>query len=249
MKAVVTAAGVGSRSGLDGKFRKEMLPIYDCREGRMVIRPIIDCILQQLLNNGIDEVAVVLRPDDTLTRSYVLKEFPDTELIFQEKQNGYGHAVLMASQFVGNESFILNAGDGFLLKSDGFYDMVEKNRGLDLNILNIMKVANPQSYGCPVVSGKGENSVITGLEEKPRLPKSEYGLCAVYYLHNSVMKRLEATVGEQMELTPAIDDSIKDGIKTIANKIDRDHWLSVGKVEEYSEVVRKSLMYAEIMRC
>ena len=111
-----------------------------------------------------------------------------------------------------------------------------------------MKVANPQHYGCPVVSKKGENSVITGLEEKPHFPKSDYGLCAVYYLHNSVMKRLEATDGDQMELTPAIDSSIKDGIKTIASIIDRDHWLSVGKVEEYSEVVRKSLKYAEIRK-
>ena len=36
MKAVVTAAGLGTRSGLDGKFRKEMLPLYDMREGKLV---------------------------------------------------------------------------------------------------------------------------------------------------------------------------------------------------------------------
>ncbi|MDA8143605.1 MAG: sugar phosphate nucleotidyltransferase, partial [Thermoplasmatales archaeon] len=112
MKAVITAAGLGTRSGLDGKIRKEMLPVYDIRNGRIVLRPIIDVIISNLLIAGLDEIAVVLDPQDLFTKNYIETNFPEAQILFQIEKRGYGHAVLTAKEFVGKGSFILNAGDG-----------------------------------------------------------------------------------------------------------------------------------------
>ena len=249
MKAVVTAAGNGTRSGLDGKFRKEMLPVYDCREGRLVLRPIIDCIIHQLNSNGIYKIAAILRNDDTLTRAYVRKEFPEVEIIFQEKPRGYGDAVLQASEFVGKDGFVLNAGDGFLLKSKDFFSKVQGVAGKSGNLINIMKVENPGHYGCPLLSMEGETITVKEIEEKPLKPKSGFGLSALYYLDNRVMKILAEMNGDNVELTPAIDMSIKAGVKTIANEISRDDWISVGKAEEYSLIINKSRDHVRTMGC
>ncbi|MCL5989079.1 MAG: dTDP-glucose pyrophosphorylase, partial [Candidatus Thermoplasmatota archaeon] len=76
MKAVITAAGSGIRSGLDGKFRKEMLPIYDMRERRIVLRPILDCIITRIARLGINEIAVITDPQDDSTNNYLKRNFP-----------------------------------------------------------------------------------------------------------------------------------------------------------------------------
>jgi dTDP-glucose pyrophosphorylase len=45
MKAIITAAGFRSRSGLNGVMRKELLSIDDYRDGSIVLRPIIDVLI------------------------------------------------------------------------------------------------------------------------------------------------------------------------------------------------------------
>jgi len=59
VKGIITAAGKGMRSGLDGKFRKEMLPMYDIRNGKLILRPIIDLIIYRMMENNINDIAVV----------------------------------------------------------------------------------------------------------------------------------------------------------------------------------------------
>ena len=77
MKAVVTAAGLGTRSGLDGKFRKEMLPLYDMREGKLVLRPVIDIVLTRIREAGADEVYIKAdRVDELAVRLSNIENVP-----------------------------------------------------------------------------------------------------------------------------------------------------------------------------
>lgn len=238
MKGVITAAGLGTRSGLDGKLRKEMLPVYDTRDGHLVLRPILDVIITDFTRNGITDIAVVLDPNDKWTREYLESNFPDVTILFQEEKRGYGHAVLMARDFVGKDDFILNAGDGLVLKEQVLRKMVS---GIDKSIqLTLIPVPNPQNYGCPEILGDEVPLKITGVIEKPESPPSNYGLCALYRLPNEVFDEINADE-KNVELTPAIDRVIKKGIRTYGEIIDRKDWISVGKAESYVDVLKATL--------
>lgn len=238
MKGLITAAGLGTRSGLDGKLRKEMLPVYDSRDNRLVLRPIIDVIITEFTRNGINDTAVVLDPSDKWTREYLETNFPDVTLLFQEEKRGYGHAVLMARDFIGSEDFILNAGDGLVLRESILKKMVSlKERCIHLALI---PVPNPENYGCPEIRIENGRSIITGVVEKSKNPPSKYALCALYRLPPEIFDEIDPNSGDT-ELTPAIDRVIKKGMHTNGEFLERKEWISVGKAESYVDVLKATL--------
>lgn len=242
MKGVITAAGLGTRSGLDGRMRKEMLPVYDARDNRIVLRPIIDVIISHFYSHGIEEVAVVLDPADRFTREYIEGEFPNVRILYQEEKKGFGHAVLMAKDFVGQEDFILNAGDGLVLKETVLKQMLAKAPGSVH--LALMLVPNPENYGCPEIRVVNGKTMISGIVEKPRNPPSKYALCALYRLPPAVFGELDQGK-ENIELTPAIDRLIRKGSATFGEIIERKEWVSVGRAESYIDVLKSTLEKAK----
>ncbi len=239
MKGVITAAGLGTRSGLDGKMRKEMLPVYDFREGRLVLRPIIDVLLTGYRANGIVKSAVVLDPSDRWTREYIEVEFPEVEILLQEEKRGFGHAVLMAQDFVGDDSFILNAGDGMVLRKNVMKEMAAwKSNGV---YLTLMTVTNPERYGTAEIQLVDGTPTVKGLVEKSPNPPSNFALCALYRLPSSIFEHLSRHTGKNIELTPSIDALIRSGMETKATVIDRKDWISVGRAEGYIDVLKSTL--------
>lgn len=239
MKGVITAAGLGTRSGLDGKLRKEMLPVYDLREGRIVLRPILDVIITGFRDSGINEVAVILDPSDKWTEDYIKSQFSNIVIHYQEKKMGFGHAVLMAKEFVGEDSFILNAGDGMVLRKDILKSMVDWEP--DGIILNLMEVPNPERYGTADILNQNGEIKVKGLIEKSGKPPSNYALCALYRLPHNIFEHLEAQTGTNIELTPAIDRLIRLGMETKASVIRKEEWVSVGRAEGYIHVLKSTL--------
>lgn len=243
-KCVITAAGLGKRSGLDGKFRKEMLPVYDFRDGRIVLRPIVDCIITHLLYSGIEHFVVVLDPGDSFTENYLSSEFTNIEFVYQEKKAGFGDAVARTAKKLGKEPFLLNAGDGLVLDMD-FLDFFVKQVSLDpgSNHLCLMRVDDPQHYGTADCVVSGDHVEVNSVVEKSGNPPSNLALCAFYYLTGSVMDNIEKN-GTNIELTPAINRSIIEGVPTHGYVIDRSKWISVGVSESYIDVLKRSLDYA-----
>lgn len=242
MKALITAAGQGKRSGLDGKMRKEMLPIYTKRNGRIVLRPVLDCVVFGIRNAGIKEVHMILDWEDRPTREYVEREYPDVNIIFQGERRGFGSAVLLAKEYIDDESFILNAGDGIVLDPSHVSKVtarMEKNP--NQNILTLMRVDHPEKYGvASVVSVDGEMRV-TGVVEKPANPQSNYALCAFYALVPEIFDYISKDKSTEKELTPAIQRSIVEGKETTGIVVDREDWISVGVATEYVNILKRSL--------
>lgn len=238
MKGVITAAGLGRRSGLDGKMRKEMLPVYDLRGGKLVLRPIIDVIISGLHGHGIEEVAVVLDPSDRWTREYINSEFPEVEVLFQEEKRGFGHAVLMARDFVGSHDFVLNAGDGLILNRDAMKALTSAKSGIHLVL---MRVDDPRRYGTAAISDEIGVIKVNGVVEKSENPPSHLALCAVYRLPGKIFSRLDGDGSANVELTPAIDSLIRAGEPAVATIIERKKWVSVGKAESYVDVLKETL--------
>ena len=132
-KAVIPAAGFGTRHFPATKaVKKELFPVvgYDGRT-----RPAILTIVEEALAAGVEEVAVLVQPHDRelfqeifccppaienyskLSRAdqqycdYLMDVGRRVTFLAQESQEGFGHAVYSAREWVGHEPFLLMLGD------------------------------------------------------------------------------------------------------------------------------------------
>ncbi|RKU11760.1 GHMP kinase [Candidatus Poribacteria bacterium] len=132
-KAVIPAAGFGTRLFPASKsIKKELFPIID-RAGRA--KPAIMAIVEEAVNAGIEEVCLIVQSGDIELFESFFKTRPRIEhynklskenkaycdylvelgsrisLVTQDVQEGFGHAVYCARDWVGNEPFLLMLGD------------------------------------------------------------------------------------------------------------------------------------------
>ncbi len=139
-KAVIPAAGFGTRLFPATKAtKKELFPIID-RDG--IVKPAILLIVEEALNAGLEEVVIIVQPDDLedfrsfftcqvsienynkLPRHFqeyahrILEIGRRVSFAVQETQEGFGHALYCARDLIGDEPFLLMLGD-HLYRSTG----------------------------------------------------------------------------------------------------------------------------------
>lgn len=136
-KAIVTAAGRGTRHyPATNTVQKELFPLVD-RDG--ITKPVIQIILEEVFDAGIEEVALVIQPgmesrfkdhfqgladarkafEDkpwALRQSEMIEKIGNSiTYIAQTEQHGFGHAVYCADNFVGDDPVLLLLGDHIYL--------------------------------------------------------------------------------------------------------------------------------------
>jgi len=130
-KCIIPIAGYGTRLFPATKATiKALFPIVD-RDG--IAKPIIQIIIEEAIASGIEEVCLVTQDDqrdavrayfsedinEQLKQKNDLREQAEAILeldrrigyVIQDKQEGFGHAVYCARDFVGDEPFLLLLGD------------------------------------------------------------------------------------------------------------------------------------------
>jgi UTP--glucose-1-phosphate uridylyltransferase len=133
-KAVITAAGRGTRQyPASNSIQKELFPLVDTTG---YTKPTLQIIVEECLASGIDEVCIVANPGNLAAlkshfrgpsaeqlrslkgKDWALKLGGDLaemerriSFVVQESQEGYGHAVYQAKDWVGGEPFLLLLGD------------------------------------------------------------------------------------------------------------------------------------------
>ncbi|MCZ7544050.1 MAG: UTP--glucose-1-phosphate uridylyltransferase [Anaerolineae bacterium] len=132
-KAVIPAAGFGTRLFPASKAtKKELFPIIDM-DG--IAKPAILLIVEEALSAGIEEVCIIVQEDDRRDFEAFFKTQISVEnfnklprhfqeyarrlldlgarvsFVVQQAQEGFGHAVYCAREFVGDEPFLLMLGD------------------------------------------------------------------------------------------------------------------------------------------
>ncbi len=132
-KAVIPAAGFGARLFPATKAtKKELFPVID-RDG--IAKPAILLIVEEALEAGLDEVIIIVQPDDLdafqslfniqvsienfnkLSPQFqeysrlLLDMGRKVKFVVQDRQEGLGHALYMARDMIDNEPFLLMLGD------------------------------------------------------------------------------------------------------------------------------------------
>jgi UTP-glucose-1-phosphate uridylyltransferase/mevalonate kinase len=197
-KAVVPAAGYGTRLFPATKaVKKELFPVVDS-SGRA--KPVILAIVEEALSAGVEEVCIVvqredqrifeeifntpppiqhynkLSQDDQRYSDYLMDVGRRITFLPQGKQEGFGHAVHCAAEWVGDEPFMLLLGDHLYRSSTDkscagqLLDVYERERR---SVLGLMQTPGPEvhRYGCVSGVWKHGSEVleITEFNEKPDL--------------------------------------------------------------------------------
>lgn len=101
-KAVITAAGIAQRA----------LPLQTLIDRDGVEKPILRILLEETLSAKIEEVCVVIAPGDEYLYTQAAGDLAAmVRFIEQPDARGYGHAILCAKPFTGDDPFLHLVGD------------------------------------------------------------------------------------------------------------------------------------------
>jgi len=101
-KAVITAASPNQRS----------LPLQTLVDRDGVEKPVLRIIVEEVLRSGVEEIGIVVSPGDEISYARVAgDQAGHLRFVPQPEPLGYGHAVLCAREFVGQDLFLHLVGD------------------------------------------------------------------------------------------------------------------------------------------
>lgn len=269
-KVIIPAAGMGTRLLPATKEQpKEMLPIFGANHtSNLEVKPIIQAIFELLFECGLRDFYFIVgrskraledhfTPDydflerlgkknkkieaKSLNAFYRKIESSHIGWINQPSPKGFGHAVLLAKNFIGDEPFFVHAGDTIILsKQHQPIQSLLDNYAKEKNqcVLLVRKVPDPKPYGV-INSDNVKSNVINvkEIEEKPEKPKSNLAVMPLYIFEPSiftVLKNTKPGKGNEIQLTDGIKNILKNKSKVVAIKMkNTDLWIDVGSPETY----------------
>ena len=266
-KVVITAAGKGTRLlPFTKEMPKEMMPIFsNTFANKKVVLPLLQYIYEQLYSmNFRDYCFVVGREKRSIEDHFTPHEAYLKELSGDYKKNmkkfyeklekshlvwinqnrplGFGDAVKRAERYVGEEDFIVHAGDVTILSNTKhpilrLIETSQKNPDVKA-ILLCKEIKDFQRYGVPTVSKISSNLFsVNEVVEKPQKPKSNLGILPLYYFKSDIfssLKKIKPGKGKEFQLTDAIQNLIDEKEKVLAISLNKnEEEVDVGTVESY----------------
>jgi glucose-1-phosphate thymidylyltransferase len=232
VKALVLAGGAGTRlRPITHTSAKQLVPVAN--------KPVLFYGLEAIAAAGITELGIVVGDTQAEIEAAVGDGSAfglEVTYLRQERPLGLAHAVLIARNYLGDDDFVMYLGDNFIV---GGIDDVVAGFARDRPAARIMltQVGDPRQFGVAELDGAGR---VVGLEEKPRLPKSDLALVGVYLftpaVHEAVAD-LKPSWRDELEITDAIQWLIDRGHR-VESTVITGYWKDTGNVTDMLEVNR-----------
>jgi glucose-1-phosphate thymidylyltransferase len=235
IKALILAGGKGTRlRPITHTSAKQLVPVAN--------KPILFYGIEAIRDAGIQEVGIIVGDTADEVQAAVGDGSGlgvDVTYIPQEAPLGLAHAVKIAEDFMGDDSFVMYLGDNLLSGGiTGFVREFEKGE-YDAQIL-LTRVKNPSDFGVAELDGDR----VVGLEEKPKKPKSDYALVGVYMFTSAIFEateRIKPSWRGELEITDAIQYLIENE-RVVNSHIVEGWWKDTGKLEDMLDANRMILM-------
>jgi len=202
-KAVITAAGPDQRK----------LPVQTLRDHQGNERSVLELLIDEIIQAGVEEVCVIVYPGDEVTYQQVLRQHTDRVMFEHQKEPmGYGHALFSASSFTGGDPFLHLVGDHLYVKrtdkpiAKHLVETAEKNSCSVSTVQSTREglITQYGTVGGTRVQGRNDLYVIDKVIEKPTPTMAEQnllvpGLRVGHYLCFFGMHVLTATIMHILE--------------------------------------------------
>ena len=196
-KGIILAGGTGSRLyPLTKVISKQLLPVFD--------KPMIYYPLATLMIAGIREILLISTPKDISQYQALLGDGQiwgiDISYQVQKSPDGLAQAFILAEDFIGDDLSALILGDNIFHGND-MSNLLLNSSNKDNATIFAYHVSNPQRYG--VVEFDTNHRAIS-IEEKPKIPKSNYAVTGLYFYDDKVVdfaKSLKPSSRGELEIT------------------------------------------------